>query len=118
MFQVLISDFRMFFLHEMERTISLHPSFFGPKNHEYLIQQLMTDVEGKNTGSYFIVCVMDTFDISDGRIVPGKAYAEYTIHFKAIVWKPFKGEIVGISIDAQHVLLTVSTVGWHRHVSR
>ena len=84
----------MFFLHELERTIILHPSFFGPKIPEYLIQQLLNDVEGKFMGSYYIIAVMDTFDISDGRVLPGSAHAEYTIHFKAIVWKPFKGEIV------------------------
>jgi DNA-directed RNA polymerase II subunit RPB7 len=89
----------MFFLHELERTISLHPSFFGPKNNEYLIQQLMNDIEGKNTGSYFVVCVMDSIEFSDPRVVPGKAYAEYTLHFKAVVWKPFKGEIVSRKSD-------------------
>ncbi|KAK3062925.1 hypothetical protein LTS18_003085 [Coniosporium uncinatum] len=32
--------------------------------------------------------------MSEGRCLPGSAQAEYTIHFKAVVWKPYKGEIV------------------------
>lgn len=84
----------MFFLHELERTMVLHPSFFGPKVSDYLTHQLLADVEGKFMGKYYVVAFLDTFDVSDGRIVPGSAHAEYTIHFKAILWKPFKGEIV------------------------
>lgn len=84
----------MFFLHELERTITLHPSFFGPRVHDYLTQRLMADVEGSNTGNYYIVCVLDTYDISEGRVVPGSGFAEYTVHYRAVVWRPFKGETV------------------------
>jgi len=84
----------MFFLHEMERTIQLHPSFFGPRIHDYLTKRLMSDVEGTNTGNFYIVCVMDTYDISEGRVVPGSGFAEYTVHYRAVVWRPFKGETV------------------------
>jgi hypothetical protein len=37
---------------------------------------------------------MDTFNISEGRVIPGSGVAEYTIVYRAIVWKPFKGETV------------------------
>lgn len=84
----------MFFLHEMERVITLHPSYFGPRIKDYLTARLMADVEGTNNGNYYVVCVLDTYEISDGRVVPGIAHAEYTIHFRAVVWRPFKGETV------------------------
>lgn len=85
----------MFFVHELEQTITIHPSFFGPNIHEHLINKLIHDVEGTNTGSYFIVCIMDqTWQISEGRVIPGSAHAEYTIHYEAVVWKPFKFEVV------------------------
>jgi len=84
----------MFFLHDLERQITLHPSFFGAKTRDYLTERLFADVEGTCTGEYYIVCVMDTFDISPGRVVPGSGLAEYTINYRAIVWKPFKGETV------------------------
>lgn len=84
----------MFFLHEMERTITLHPSFFGPRVNEYLTKRLMADVEGTNTGNYYIVAVLDAHQISEGRVVPGSGFAEYTVHYRAVVWRPFKGETV------------------------
>ena len=84
----------MYFLYELERVITLHPSFFGPRVKEYLTSRLLDDVEGTCTGQYYIICVMDTYDISEGRVVPGSAIAEYTVHYRAVVWRPFKGETV------------------------
>jgi len=84
----------MFFLYELERVITLHPSFFGPRVKEYLTNRLLEDVEGTCTGQYYIICVMDAYDISEGRVIPGSAVAEYTVHYRAVVWRPFKGETV------------------------
>ncbi|QDS68145.1 hypothetical protein FKW77_010315 [Venturia effusa] len=87
----------MFFYKEEERTINLHPSFFGPNITKYLDDQLLGDVEGTLQGDYFVVCVMQPHEYSDGKIVPGSSFAEFVVHYRAIVWKPFKGEVV----DAQ-----------------
>ncbi|KAI9809058.1 MAG: hypothetical protein M1825_002347 [Sarcosagium campestre] len=84
----------MFFLYELERVITLHPSFFGPRVKEYLTNKLLEDVEGSCTGSYYIICVMDAYEISEGQIIPGSALAEFTVHYRAVVWRPFKGETV------------------------
>ncbi|KAK2739898.1 DNA-directed RNA polymerase II subunit [Onygenales sp. PD_40] len=84
----------MFFIHFLEHVLTLHPTFFGSHVKEYLTQKLLDDVEGVCTGDYYIVCVMDTYDISEGRVLPGSGLAEYTIMYRAIVWKPFKGETV------------------------
>lgn len=84
----------MFFLHELERTITLHPSFFGPRTKEYLSTRLLEDVEGTCNGQYYVIVVLDTFHISEGRIIPGSGYAEYTIQYRAVVCRPFKGETV------------------------
>ena len=95
----------MFFLHELERTITLHPSFFGPKVEDYLKNKLYEDVEGTCTGSYYIICVLDSHDISEGRVASGSGLAEYTVHYRAVVWRPFKGETVGLcSFSFQRVL--------------
>ena len=87
----------MFFLQELEKTIQLHPSFFGPRVKEYLTNRLYEQVEGTCNGYYYVICVVDAFDISEGRIVPGLANAEYVIRYRAVVWKPFKGEVVRAS---------------------
>lgn len=105
----------MFFIHFLERVLTLHPSFFGPQVKEYLINRLTEDVEGTCTGDYYIVCVMDTFNISEGRVIPGSGVAEYTIVYRAIVWKPFKGETVGSAHLAIAMLLDADTIQGGRH---
>jgi DNA-directed RNA polymerase II subunit RPB7 len=84
----------MFFLHELERTITLHPSFFGPRVGEYLRNRLLQDVEGLCTGQYYIICVVDVKEISEGKVLPGTGVAEYTLRYRSVVWRPFKGETV------------------------
>jgi hypothetical protein len=84
----------MFFLKEETKVISLHPSYFGPNVREYLINRLNEEEEGRCTGDHFVICVMDMVDIGEGRVLPSNGQAEYTIKYRAIIWKPFRGETV------------------------
>ncbi|KAI4730432.1 hypothetical protein E4T49_01790 [Aureobasidium sp. EXF-10728] len=84
----------MFFLHEMERVVNLHPSYFDKDTHKYITDTLYQDVEGTNTGNFYIVCVVSVIDISEPRVLPGSGFAEFTIMFQAVVWRPFKGEMI------------------------
>ncbi|KAL6869058.1 DNA-directed RNA polymerase II subunit [Amphichorda felina] len=84
----------MFFLYNMERRVTLHPSYFGRNMHELVTSKLLKDVEGTCSGNYYIISIMDTFDISEGRILPGTGLAEFTVGYRAVVWRPFKGETV------------------------
>ena len=101
----------MFFLHDLERTITLHPSFFGPRVKDYLTSRLLEDVEGTCTGLFYIICVLDAFDISEGRVLPGSGFAEYTVHYRAVVWKPFKGETVDAVVSSVNNLGIFAFVG-------
>jgi hypothetical protein len=85
----------MFFLHNLERRVTLHPSYFGRNMHELVTTKLVKDVEGTCAGDYYIIAIMDTFDVSEGRILPGSGLAEFTVGYRAVVWRPFKGEVVG-----------------------
>jgi DNA-directed RNA polymerase II subunit RPB7 len=85
----------MFFLKELEKTIQLHPSYFGPGIRNWIHRELLTKEEGSSTGKFTIVCILDSFEISDGVVIPGSGFAEYIVHYKAIVWRPYKGEVVG-----------------------
>lgn len=85
----------MFFIHELEQTISLHPSFNGPKVDEYIFNKLLTDVEGSHTGEYCVVMVMDNYEKSEGKVIPGTGMTEFKVHYKALVWRPFLGEVMG-----------------------
>lgn len=89
----------MFFLHNLQKQIPIHPSYFGRDIKENLKNQLYQEVEGLCTGEYYIVAIVDISDISAGKILPGSGQAEYTVYYRAIVWKPFRGETVRL---AQH----------------
>lgn len=73
---------------------------------DYLISRLHADVEGVCTGQYFIICVIDHEQITLGKIIPGRGDAEFTINYKAIVYRPFRGE----TVDA--VVTTVNKMGF------
>lgn len=88
----------MFFLHNLERQVTLHPSYFGKNMRDLVTQKLLSDVEGTCTGQYYIISVMDTFDVSEGRIIPGSGLAEFTVRYRAVVWRPFKNETVRIPV--------------------
>ena len=77
---------------------------------DYLIHKLHSDVEGSCTGSFFIICVIDHEAITLGKIIPGRGDAEFTIHYKAIVYRPFRGE----TVDA--VVTTVNKMGFFAEV--
>lgn len=98
----------MFFLKDLSLELELHPSYFGPHMHQYLRTKLLQEVEGTCTGQYgYIVCVMDGMhiDVGKGLVPSGVGSAVFTVHYKAIVWRPFKGEVV----DA--VVTNVSKMG-------
>jgi len=97
----------MFFLYNLERQVTLHPSYFGRNMHELVTGKLLKDVEGTCTGRYYIITVMDTFDVSEGRILPGSGLAEFTVRYRAVVWRPFKGE----TVDA--IVTSVNYEGFH-----
>ncbi|KAL8881066.1 MAG: hypothetical protein Q9198_001654 [Flavoplaca austrocitrina] len=101
----------MFFLRELEREITLHPSFFGPRTKEYLTTRLHEDVEGSCNGQYYIITVLDAVSISEGRVVPGSGVAEYTIHYRAVVWRPFKGETVDAVVSSVNRMGVFADVG-------
>lgn len=83
----------MFFLHEMERVVNLHPAYFDKTTNQKVTETLYTDVEGTNTGNFYVVCIVNVVDISEPRVLPGTSFAEFTILFQAVVWRPFKGEV-------------------------
>lgn len=78
---------------DLQHTMKLHPSYFGPNIRQFLRQKLIADVEGTCNGQYgYIICVLDDNDlrIPPGKIIPGQGSAEFRVRYRAIVWKPFK----------------------------
>ena len=84
----------MFFVKELEHRIDLHPSFFSSTAQDYIRQKLYQDVEGTNSGTHMVIAVLSIDEISEPKIVPGTGFAQYNVGYRAIVWRPFKGEVV------------------------
>jgi DNA-directed RNA polymerase II subunit RPB7 len=85
----------MFFLKRLEHEIILHPKYFGRKMDEILLQRLHAEVESTCTGRYgYIVCVTTVDSVSKGRIIEGTGMATFVVKYRAIVFRPFKGEVV------------------------
>ncbi|KAG2219472.1 hypothetical protein INT45_010392, partial [Circinella minor] len=96
---------------ELSHTITLHPSYFGPNMHAQLKDKLYADVEGTCSGRFgYIITVVSLLNISKGKILPGVGLAEFKVKYQAIVFKPYKGEV----LDA--VVTTVNKMGFFADV--
>ena len=80
---------------ELTHTILLHPSYFGPRMLQFLESKLYADVEGTCSGAFgYIIAVVSILDIGKGMVISGSGQAEFVTRYRAIVFKPFKGEVV------------------------
>ncbi|KAI9430845.1 RNA polymerase Rpb7, partial [Lactarius indigo] len=80
---------------ELMHMIVLHLSYFRPHMQQYLGSKLYSDIEGTYSGQFgFIVAVVSISDIGKGMVIPGNGQAEFITHYRAIVFKPFKGKVV------------------------
>lgn len=101
----------MFFHIEMERDLLLLPQHFGPNVKEHLRTKLIEKVEGSCSGRYgFIICVTEVKHIGKGRIREGAGLVTFPMKFAAIVFRPFKGEV----LDAK--VVTVNKMGFFAEV--
>lgn len=62
---------------------------------EFLKAKLYSDVEGTCSGEFgYIIAVVRIEDIGQGLVLSGSGHAEFVIRYRAIVFKPFKGQVV------------------------
>lgn len=89
----------MFFHISMEHDILLHPRYFGPNLLEAVKKKLFTEVEGTCTGKNGFVIAVTTIDsIGLGALQPGRGFALYPIKYKAVVFRPIKGEVLDATV--------------------
>lgn len=61
----------------------------------FLENKLYADVEGTCSGQFgYIIAVVSILDIGKGMVLSGSGQAEFITRYRAIVFKPFKGEVV------------------------
>ncbi|KAJ1796646.1 DNA-directed RNA polymerase II subunit [Coemansia sp. RSA 2399] len=85
----------MFFHKKLSHTITLHPSFLGPRMREFVTQRLYEDVKDSCSGRYgYIVAVVAILEIRMGKILPGLGLAEFEVKYSAILFRPFRNEVM------------------------
>ncbi|KAI9354598.1 RNA polymerase Rpb7 [Zopfochytrium polystomum] len=101
----------MLFLKTLTHIIQLHPQHFGPRMRESLTQRLHEEVEGTCSGRFgYIISVVEVVDIGRGVLQTTTGFAEFRIIYKAIVFKPFKNQVV------DGVVTTVNVMGFFADV--
>lgn len=85
----------MFFHLDLNHELSLHPRYFGDQLENTVKQKLYCDVEGTCTGKYgFVIAITKVDPIGDGVIQSSTGFATYQLKFTAIVFRPFKNEVL------------------------
>ncbi|KAJ1340211.1 hypothetical protein BSLG_005204 [Batrachochytrium salamandrivorans] len=97
----------MFFLKQLTHTINLHPQFFGPQIKAFLTRRLYEEVEGTCSGQFgYIISVVDIVDVGKGVLQSNTGFAQFQVLYKAIVFKPFKNQVV------DGIVTTVNKIGF------
>jgi len=85
----------MFFLIEREEILALPPKYFGKKVDKEVLNQLRAKVEGKCSGRYgFTIVVTNLAHVGAGRLHEDTGYAHFPVRYLALVFRPFKNEIL------------------------
>mmetsp|Transcript_26423 Transcript_26423/g.73831 ORF Transcript_26423/g.73831 Transcript_26423/m.73831 type:complete len:175 (-) Transcript_26423:1269-1793(-) len=85
----------MFFHVKLTKQLKLHPRYFRNGVSAILRDRLVDEVEGTCTGRYgFIINVVRIEDVGPGMLDTTDGVAVYNIRYMAIVFRPFKGEVL------------------------
>mmetsp|Transcript_28395 Transcript_28395/g.71314 ORF Transcript_28395/g.71314 Transcript_28395/m.71314 type:complete len:137 (-) Transcript_28395:1032-1442(-) len=91
----------MFFDVTLEKQLYIHPRYFGPKIRMTLYAKLHSEVEGTCSGRHgFIIKVISVEDIGKGVIQDSTGFVRFSVRYKAIVFRPFKGEVVDAVVES------------------
>jgi len=102
----------MFFHITLDKTLLLHPRFCGPNLKNTLVSKLHSEVEGTCSGRYgFIITVTSVDNIGMGKIQEGSGFVSFPIKFKAIVFRPFKNEVVDAVVSQVNKMGFFAEVG-------
>jgi DNA-directed RNA polymerase II subunit RPB7 len=77
----------------------------------FLESKLYSDVEGTCSGQFgYIIAVVSILDIGKGMVLSGSGQAEFITRYRAIVFKPFKGEVVDGVVNNVNKVSKTATV--------
>ena len=102
----------MFFHIPIERELLLHPRLLGPHVTEHLKEKLLATVEGSCSGRHgYIISVTEIVSQTKGQIREGTGITSFTMKFNAIVFRPFKGEVLDATVTKVNKMGFFAEVG-------
>eukprot|EP01137_Pigoraptor_chileana_P006306 Opistho-2@50517 len=85
----------MFYYLTLSHDVLLHPQYFGPMLKQTLRQKLYSEVEGTCKGEFgWIIMVKDIEEFGRGKIHANRGIVTFSMRYTAVVFRPFKGEVV------------------------
>merc|ERR1711976_1090769 len=85
----------MFFVMSFEQAIIMPPSSLYKDLKNHLVAKLIEKVQGSVTEKYgYIICVISIEDPSSGKILDTSGDVLFNMRYKAVVMKPFQGEVM------------------------
>ncbi|KAF8817730.1 Dna-directed Rna polymerase II RPB7 [Cardiosporidium cionae] len=95
----------MYFVVEQWKNISVKPNQLGPRYEQCIEEMLRHSVEGQCDATFgYVVCVIRVVHREAGRIQDGTGMIVVSVRYQAIVFKPFKGEVLdGIVTDVNRL---------------
>ncbi|WBY55643.1 DNA-directed RNA polymerase II subunit RPB7 [Plasmodium yoelii yoelii] len=85
----------MYFVIEEWKNVIIKPSQLGPKYQQYIEDMLRNSIEGQCTEKYgYIICVIRIMHSEPGRVQDGTGMIVVKVKYQAIVFKPFKDEVL------------------------
>jgi DNA-directed RNA polymerase II subunit RPB7 len=104
----------MFFLKQLSRDLLLHPMHFGPRLHDIIRLRLIEEVEGTSMGKYgYVITVTEVRDEDIGRgvIQDNSGYVCFNIKYRAILFRPFKNQVLDAVVTVVNQLGFFADVG-------
>jgi len=96
----------------LKRNLQLHPRYFGANMRNTLREKLHREVEGTCSGRYgFIIMVTAIVSLGQGKISDNTGLATFEVSYKAIVFRPFKNEIVDAVVTEVNKMGFMAEVG-------
>lgn len=85
----------MYFVVELWKNVTVHPRDLGPRYEQCVEDLIRKEVEGKCDNYYgYIICVIRIIHRDKGRIQDGTGLIVVPVKYQAIVFKPFKDEVL------------------------
>ncbi|KAL0216767.1 hypothetical protein P9112_008951 [Eukaryota sp. TZLM1-RC] len=110
----------MFFQVSLKYNLNLPPKALTNKLRDTLELKLREAIEGKVNSTYgYILMLLGLDSVGQGRVSPDTGDVVFTVHFRALVFKPFKNEVVdghviGTASEGIHVSVGPLRIFIHR----